>query len=385
MKVSVYFNKQRMKPDGSIPIFICVKHPSKRFYFNSGLTATQEFNGEIFPRTEKNYRAKTLRLSQILSDTEEIALNNALMSLDQLKSKILASVMGVEEKFPTLVDYMKQFAETKHGHTKDLYLQTVMWLERYDKDADFSINTAWLEDFEREMAKTIRPNTISIHMRNLRATFNWAIRNDWTDNYPFSAYKLPFERTKKRNLSIKEIATLRDMECNYYQGQYRDFFMLSFYLIGINTTDLLSVTHAHVHDGRLEYQRAKTHKWYSIKIEPEAEAIIQKYIGEKHLLSFGDTRTAHQMCMKANLHLDKLMKGVTTYYARHSWATIAYSLGISKDVISQALGHSMGPQVTEIYIERDPKLVDEANRKVIDALNNCHPLAETAGEDVESV
>ena len=57
---------------------------------------------------------------------------------------------------------------------------------------------------------------------------------------------------------------------------------------------------------------------------------------------------------------------ISTYWARHSWATIAYNdLGISMDVIAQALGH--GEQtVTDIYLDKNQKLVDEANRKVLD-------------------
>ena len=58
--------------------------------------------------------------------------------------------------------------------------------------------------------------------------------------------------------------------------------------------------------------------------------------------------------------------GLTTYWARHTWATVAYSIDIPKDIISQALGHSSGSAVTEIYIERDLRRVDEANRRVLD-------------------
>jgi integrase len=60
---------------------------------------------------------------------------------------------------------------------------------------------------------------------------------------------------------------------------------------------------------------------------------------------------------------------LTSYWARHTWATIAYNIGVSKDIISQALGHSNGVQVTDIYIQYDLEKVDEANRKVIDYIN----------------
>ena len=57
---------------------------------------------------------------------------------------------------------------------------------------------------------------------------------------------------------------------------------------------------------------------------------------------------------------------LTLYWARHSWATIAYSIGIPKDVISQALGHSFGVAIMDVYIDYDNEKVDEANRRVLD-------------------
>ena len=63
------------------------------------------------------------------------------------------------------------------------------------------------------------------------------------------------------------------------------------------------------------------------------------------------------------------------YIARHSWATIAYNdCNIPVDVISQALGHSIGNKVTMVYINTDSKKVDAANRKVIDFIKAKNPI-----------
>ena len=67
-----------------------------------------------------------------------------------------------------------------------------------------------------------------------------------------------------------------------------------------------------------------------------------------------------------NKNLAMVRQGLTTYYARHTWASIAFNLGIPKDVISLALGHSFGVRVTDTYINADLSRVDEANRRVID-------------------
>ncbi|RHK14775.1 hypothetical protein DW078_15895 [Bacteroides fragilis] len=58
------------------------------------------------------------------------------------------------------------------------------------------------------------------------------------------------------------------------------------------------------------------------------------------------------------------------HWARHTWATIAHKIGVSKDVISLALGHEFGCKTTSIYIDYDMEKVDKANRQVLDYLEN---------------
>lgn len=161
-----------------------------------------------------------------------------------------------------------------------------------------------------------------------------------------------------------------------------------FYLIGINAADMFSLTEANIMDGRIVYHRAKTGKLYSIKIEPEAEEIINKYRGKKFLLFPCDTRSSHLIYLhRMNIALsnigplerkgrsDKkkrhpLFPGLSSYWARHTWATIAAELDVPKETISAALGHNIGSDVTSIYIEFNRAKIDEANRKVIDYIKN---------------
>ena len=144
--------------------------------------------------------------------------------------------------------------------------------------------------------------------------------------------------------------------------------MLSFYLIGMNLADMLALPKDCIVNGRLQYRRAKTGKNYSIKIEPEAQVIINKYPGKDHLLSFGEKFGRWFRC-GCNETLSKLYKGLTWYYARYSWANYAVDLDIPKDIISEALGHKHGSTVTGIYIKYSLDKVDKANRQVIDYLN----------------
>jgi integrase len=189
-----------------------------------------------------------------------------------------------------------------------------------------------------------------------------------------------------RVLPIEKMRTLVNLETRYHYTEYRDMFLLSFYLIGINFADLAGLTDDNVIDGRIEYRRAKTGKLYSIRIEPEAQAILSRYRGKDHLLSIFDRCTNVKACggtidnALARLGLPDgnakhkngqpkmipLDKKLSWYWARYSWATYAAELDIPKDTISEALGHTHGAKVTGIYIKYNRDKVDAANRKVID-------------------
>lgn len=103
--------------------------------------------------------------------------------------------------------------------------------------------------------------------------------------------------------------------------------------------------------------------------DPEAAAIIEHYRGTRLLLSWAERCADYRtFAAKTNKALGEIHTGLTTYWARHSWATIAASLDISEDTIALALGHTSAHATTSIYIERSLRKVDEANRRVLDAV-----------------
>lgn len=281
-----------------------------------------------------------------------------------------------EEDEKSFFYWFVRFTERKSGRTKQIYLQTLNRLEEWI-GADIlsslkfeDIKISWLEDFESFLSQKNTLNSISIHMRNIRAVVNYAIDNDITEYYAFRRYRIKSEKTRKRNFKVETLRKIFTHECSDENEQkYLDYFKLTFMLIGINVVDMFGLTE--VKNGRIDYIRAKTHRPYSIKVESEALSIIDKYRGTKRLLNFTEgcstyrhfynTLIQHLHVIKSELGLDEL----TTYWARHSWATIARKIGIDKDTIALALGHG-SHTVTDIYIEEDIGQVDTANRKVLD-------------------
>lgn len=225
------------------------------------------------------------------------------------------------------------------------------------------INRSWLDSFDSYMEKNgLSKNTRVSRMVTLSAVFNYAIDNEQTTNYPFRRYSMHMTETRNRDLTVEELR-----EVFSAKGEFVDMFKLMFYLIGINVADLKNLTQDNIVRGRLEYDRAKTGRHYSILLQPEAIEIINRYKGKKKLLQFAERiKNVNGATILANRNLGKVRKGLTTYYARYTWATLAFKLGISKDTISLALGHSFGVRVTGTYINADLSRVDEANRRVID-------------------
>ena len=256
------------------------------------------------------------------------------------------------------------------------------------------INLKWLHQFEMYLAKTQGVNGRAIYLRSLRAVCNYALHTNSISYYPFQNFSIKQEPTRKRSVSVELFREFLDYPTTERNMMFRDYFLLMFYLIGINSKDLLLASGKQIINNRLEYIREKTHKKYSIRIEPEAEELLKRYKGKNYLLEAMDhckhyKSFAHEM----NDHLKmigeeivesvpdpedlfgtpRLIKtikpvipGISTYFARHCWATFAYEAGIPLDIISEALGHSSGNRTTLIYVKFNQQSVDDANRKVID-------------------
>lgn len=382
IKFHLDIRKQRIDLTYPLKIGITNKHTYFQIAMDINLTENQwnEQLGKVVQHPNKDYLNNYLEGIKITVQTQLLELRSSGrledISTKELNECIRTVISGqkYEEKKKKIsfFEYFQQFADSKtNPRTKSTYQYTLSRIRSYSKIDILTfedINYNWLNNFNRYLAKTCKVNSRSVHMRNIRAVFNDAINSDMTSNYPFRKFKIRSEETVKRSLTIDELIAIRDYPCNRFQRQYVDIFMLIFYLIGINIIDLCGLRK--IVNGRIEYRRAKTGKLYSIKVEPEAERIIRRYKGKRHLINILDRYSNYQNYMhRLNNNLHTIKPGLTTYYARHTWATIAYEIGVEKDIISQALGHEFGSKITDIYIDYDRKKVDEANRKVIDYVN----------------
>lgn len=287
--------------------------------------------------------------------------------------------------------YFRKFIGLKSNEgTKRLYQDTYNKLQVFCSENQIdkssltfdNVNRSFLTSFEQFCLKTQKQNTASRHLRDIRAVFNSAIDDEITSKYPFRKYKIIVAESRDKSFTASQLRRLFNYEC-YEGGEQEavDVFKLMFCLIGINPVDLVSLEETR--NGRVEYVRKKTHKLYSVKLEPEAIAIIEKYKGEKHLLNlterFPNYKTYFNRVGKTLRKVGKvringrkstgkaILPDVCLGSARTSWATIAQEeLDIPREVIAAALGHSTVDVTTTYLRTRWRKKVDDANRRVLD-------------------
>ncbi len=395
MKYKFTLDKRREKNDGSFPVVLQIFNEDKiRISTNLYAFLGEWDDNSFFCKKSENYARKNAILNKIKYDMDKLAFSledsKEYMSDKKLRETICENIFQKRKKKSEriFIDYLDEFvAKKKNNGTKSVYIDTRNKILKFDDQCSFkSMDKKWLERFEQWMIdRGMKTNAYAIHLRNIRAIFNYAIDEEYTTLYPFRKFKIKKEETRKRSLTVEQLRMLRDYPCDDYQKKYRDMFLLMFYLLGINAADLFLAKKTDVVNGRLEYKRAKTGKLYSVKIEPEAEDLLEKYKGKgEYLVNVMDSYKnykdyLHRMgdglknigeMERKGLGGKKMIKplfpDLSSYWSRHTWATLAAEIDIPIETISAALGHSYGSSTTNIYIRFDLKKVDDANRKVID-------------------
>lgn len=398
-KISFYHDIRTSNKRGQNQIKIRISKNRQSAYINTDIwLSPSEWDPNAGIAVGPTGTANNVRLFSIMADVERCAADLRItgrmpsMSTTQIRDFVIATLdpeKSKRNKMNTFCSCFMSFmdSKTKPG-TQKVYRTTWNHIHTFDpkiEDRNFEdIDNAWLVRFDAYMAKTSNKNARNINLRNIRAVFNHAIDEGITTSYPFRKFKIRPEPTRHRALSADQLATLRDCPCEPYQEKYRDMFMLMFYLIGINAADLFTAKPGDIVNGRLEYIRAKTGKRYSIKIEPEAKELMEKYRGESSLFCFMEERAGYSSFLKKmSRELKKigtlerkgrggkkvifpLFPDISQYWCRHTWATLAAELDIPKETIAAGLGHEMGNSTTAIYINFNQRKVDEANRRVID-------------------
>lgn len=404
MKIYPYVRKERANSDGSYPVYFIIKTNKGRFFVNTGITTCDRLVGMSFPKSDVNWKRKTVLLGKYYADIETLCIDADIVSLSdaELKERIQENVFGIvrKSKTKTLYEAIIEFSHTKKEQTRNIYKLTADKVKSFDSRAGFDVDADWLESFRQHFLDDgMSVNGIGKELRNIRAVFNWARRKSFTKNYPFLDYKIVKKETTPNNIPVEILRKLHDYPCESWQKPYVDFFFLSFYLAGINPVDLLNLRKDSVKDGHISFIRQKTNKQgaavirtITLPILPEAQEIIDRYPSDEgFLLGFMDCRNSYRsFTRQANdalqkigpwqkvkdkagklrkIEIDAICPEITLYSARYSFGSIAANdLDLSERTIGMCLGHSWSNNVTSRYMAHDQRKIDNAVRKVVDWL-----------------
>lgn len=272
--------------------------------------------------------------------------------------------------------------------TKNNYTNAVnRFIEfRNQKDLTFSQMTADMMEMYQAWLwnRGVGQNTVSFYLRTLRTLHHKAVEaGQATSNDIFAHVQTANVRTAKRAISVKDIRKIEklDLPRGSSLDKARDMFLFSFYLRGMAFVDMAFLKKSDLKCGLVSYNRRKTHQNLNIEWIKPMQAIIDKYAEKTKdspymlpILTGKETSPYTQyrkVEYNTNYNLKKIGKMIglkiplTTYVARHTWASIALHMNIPIATISEGMGHN-SYKTTQIYLESiDVATINEANRRII--------------------
>ncbi len=287
-----------------------------------------------------------------------------------------------------IIAQLKQMG--KH-RTSETYRATLKSFMQFREDKDLlldEINSDMMLMYEAYLRnKGITKNSSSFYMRILRAVYNRAVEKDLTQQrFPFKHVYTGIDKTVKRATPLKAIKQIKNLDLSLNQSAdfAKDMFLFSFYTRGMSFIDMAYLKKKDLANGILTYRRHKTGQQLFIKWEKCMQEIVDKYdtMGNYYLLpiikapnvnerkQYENTLRLVNNKLKDIAEIIHLQIPLSTYVARHAWASIARSKNIPISVISEGMGHD-SEMTTQIYLASlDTSAIDRANELVLKELND---------------
>ena len=301
-------------------------------------------------------------------------------------------------KKENLFSFMRQVTAELQGRgnlgTAHVYrscLNAILTFQGSEKLMFRQLTPEWVKRFEVSLRERgCSWNTVSTYLRTLRAVYNRAVDQRKAAYVPhlfrsvYTGTRADHQRALDGEDMKKVFTRLPKSTAAPAVRTAQDLFILMFLLRGLPFVDLAYLRKSDLQGNVITYRRRKTGRSLSVTLTPEAMFLLQKYMNRDAsspylfpiLRSREGTQEAYreyQLALRGfNYQLALLGKllglkdKLSSYAARHTWATTAYYCEIHPGIISEAMGHS-SITVTETYLKPfHSKKIDEANRQIID-------------------
>lgn len=377
---SIILHSARAKKGNKYPVKLRVSCKGIRYYYSTGISCTEQdfqFMMSDTPGLFKADRLKVIKLQEkadrIISDLDNQFNFNTFKDLFSGKPVQALAITTPKVKPLTLQEafeaYIKELDNSNRIGTRNLYRTTLNSLIRFRGNLLLSCITAkYLKEYEIHMLvkEKISKSFTGICTRNLRTIFNRAIAESLISKefYPFSQYKCMNGTGNKRSLSSDTVKLiLNHQPIDNLQQKAKDFWLLSFLCNGMNMKDLLLAKNSQLKGSSLTFTRTKTEHTNAvpvvIELTPLSLNIITRYrnqdteptsylfpILREDMQPVTVFERVKQFIKTTNLHFNNMLKNleitdrITTYAARHSFASLSLQAGVSIYDIGQGMGHS---------------------------------------------
>jgi integrase/recombinase XerD len=384
--ISIFLDTRRAKANGLFPVKLRVYSPQlgkKKLYPTIFDMSDQEFASvwlTIKPR--KEYQEQRRKLSSVENHANEVAAQLKIFSFEQFERRLFQKSGSREDiicHYNEMIACLRENNQFGNASNYQLSLKSLLDFVQHrtgkkpTKLLFGEITKDWLLKYESDMLNRLNRSrtTVSMYLRALRAIFNSAIQQGdiSTEIYPFgkTQYQIPNVRKVKKALKKEDLRTLMDAEATTpEQEKARDFWFFSYACNGINIKDIALLRWENLQANTISFYRAKTVntsksdlKQVSANLNEFSARIIEKY-GSKHrnpkslifsIISEELSEEQQHFAIKnftrfVNQNLKKLAvkagltAEISSYWARHSFATNAIRMGASMEMVSEAVGHS---------------------------------------------
>lgn len=385
--------------DGTHPIVLLITHDYKRKKISMGFSCSKDLWDKQYNQFKSNfpnYKKRNRILQKSLFRAEDIIEkfqdSGKIFSIKDFEEKFI----GIQSKdvFTFFEAIIKSLNETGKIGNGNIYRDARNALQKFYTGKALAFNEidySFLKRFEEHLRKRgMMDNSISVYMRTIRALFNKAIKEKQCSQeyYPFKEYQISKlkNETTPRAISKEAIIQIKNFvpDPNTKQELSKHLFLFSFYTNGMNFSDIALLKWENIHAGRISYFRSKTKKRFSIKILPPVQEVLDFYKqinpSSKYIFPILDESYKTPVAIKnrtksglkrLNKHLKiiglelNISTPLTSYVARHSYATVLKKSGISTSIISENMGHQ-SEKVTQIYLDNfENETLDKANEALL--------------------
>jgi integrase/recombinase XerD len=434
VRVNLYLDTRRKKDSGFYPVKIRVYDTSTRkarLYTTDFDLTEKDFTRILFPdknqrvqKEEKDY-FETVRMyfygnPENLEEEpglynkfkKEIASLKSNFSFEAFEDKLLKKTGNSIDVFWHFESLIQEMKESNRFGTALTYESSMKSLKSFLKDKNGKapkhlhfqdITDKFLEDYEEWMAQIKEKSltTVGIYLRGLRSIFNKAIDAKIIEKeiYPFGKkkYEIPASSNTKKAFDSDQLQRLFQAVPKIEEQQKaKDFWFFSFVCNGMNIKDIVYLKWKNINDGQIEFVREKTkrtkkakQKIIQVPLTDFAKSFIEKYANEDRgknsyvfsIINDGLTEEEKDQRKRSftrfiNQHLKNLAKDnglteeISSYWARHSFATTAIRKKASMEFVSEALGHSDLKTTKNYFAGFEDKTKKEILEDITDFMRN---------------